>query len=322
MDLATLTRETVKAIRESKIGSRINLVLPCEVRQIGEPSDRTLRFTASNEMVDRYRTIIKADGWDLKNWLANPVIQYGHDSSQPPIGHGVRAERESYVRADGKADRRLAIDVKYEPREVYPFADMLYQMALSGTLRAVSVGFDILEKRDPTAEEIKQYGLPEKDHGITVLARNELYELSVVNIPGNPLALIDTLSSVLPEVRSAKPEDVTEEWLGEKLELCRRNLSADGDWTKELDKPLTERRLRQILTEFFGQGEKRMGDCLRGLAKRTEVTNLSLQVEDLSKQVKTLEAKRAAAPAKPTNLYDDVLIKKQLADITKNLKGA
>lgn len=322
MDVSTVARE-------AKVGSRLSLTLPFEVRQVGDPSERTLRFTASNEMVDRYRTIIKANGWKLDNWLANPVIQYGHDSSQPPVAQGVRAVTETYTRADGKTDQRLAIDVRFIPREVYPFADMLYQMALRGDIRASSVGFDVLEKRDPTEDEIKQHGLSEKS-GVVVFARNELYELSIVNIPGNPLALIDTLSSYLPEVRTAKAEDVTEAWIAEKFEAVRRNLAGtvranEPEWTKDLDQPITERRLRAVLSEFFTRGEQRMTDCLRGTAKRTEVINLQLALEDISRKV---DGKRAATPPAPAPArakindepYDSVL-RLQLTEITKNLKG-
>ena len=331
MDMATV-------IRNAKPGDRVHIPLNCEVRRIDSKSGRVLRYTASNEVVDRYKTIIKVDGWETKNWLASPAIFWSHNSSEPPIGQGVRLSKEMHTRADGRQEKRLAVDIDYIPREVYPFADMIFRMAERGDIRTVSVGFDVLEKREPNEDEIAEHRLTEKS-GVVVLARNELYEISNVGVPGNPEALIDTLASSLPAARSFKPADVTEKWLNDQLEAIRRNLmgekaeqiaQATKAWASErgaasyedeetrLDQPMTERRFREILREVIGPTEKRMADCFRGLAKRSEMVNLSLALEDLNQKV----AERAAAPVRqPEKKADADLYGKLLTDIKLNLKG-
>ena len=54
--------------------------------QVGDLSDdRSFRFIASTNSVDRYSDIIEQN-WDLEEFWANPVLLWGHDSSSPPIG--------------------------------------------------------------------------------------------------------------------------------------------------------------------------------------------------------------------------------------------
>ena len=52
----------------------------------GEPVERGVWFTCSTEVRDRDRDRISVDGWDLHNFLANPVVPWCHNYQAPQIG--------------------------------------------------------------------------------------------------------------------------------------------------------------------------------------------------------------------------------------------
>lgn len=135
--------------------------------------ERTVRYIASDETVDRYGDVIAAKGWQLENFRRNPVLLYLHDQAAP-IG------RVSNVEVKGK---RLMADAEFAPEGVSQTADDVYALVKAGILRAVSVGFT--NGWDDT-EVIR--GEDDQVTGIKYL-KPELLELSVVSVPANPNAL-------------------------------------------------------------------------------------------------------------------------------------
>jgi len=145
--------------------------------------ERIIRFIASDESLDRDGDIVTATGWKLDNYLKNPVVLYGHDYSELPVG---KAEN---VLIDTAA-RQLVIDVKFptveelstgEPSEHALFVDSVYNLAKLGLLNAVSVGFRGI-KVDPITDEAGHYT---GRHFI----EQELMELSIVPVPANANAV-------------------------------------------------------------------------------------------------------------------------------------
>jgi uncharacterized protein len=147
--------------------------LDFDIRQAGDPEDRTLEFIGSTGHVDRYGDVIEVAGWDLKNYQKNPVFLWAHDYRQPPVGKALKVE---------KTDQGLLFRIQFPTAEEYPFADTVYKLYLGGYLRATSVGFQDLEREPLTDKEGKQTGFRYK--------KQELYELSAVPVPANPQALI------------------------------------------------------------------------------------------------------------------------------------
>ena len=95
-------------------------------------AERTLRFCFSDDSVDRMGDTIAAAGWDIADFMANPVALWAHASSAPPIGG---------ARNVGVEGNRLLGDIEFAPPETYAFADTIYRLLLGKFLRAVSVGF-------------------------------------------------------------------------------------------------------------------------------------------------------------------------------------
>jgi HK97 family phage prohead protease len=136
---------------------------------------RSVTFVASDETVDRYGDVIRVDGWDLKAFLANPVLLWGHNSKQPPIG------QVSKLTIEGK---QLLAVAEFLPEGVYDFADTVWKIVKEGALRAVSVGF--MPTKAPN--EIKDEKSNEWTGGYEWVGQ-ELLELSVCPVPANPNAL-------------------------------------------------------------------------------------------------------------------------------------
>ena len=147
--------------------------LDFDIRQAGDPEDRTLEFIGSTGHVDRYGDVIEVEGWDLKNYQKNPVFLWAHDYRQPPVGKALKVE---------KTDKGLLFRIQFPTAEEYPFADTVYKLYLGGYLRATSVGFQDLEREPIADKEGKQIGWRFK--------KQELYELSAVPVPANPQALV------------------------------------------------------------------------------------------------------------------------------------
>lgn len=136
---------------------------------------RQIEFIISTASVDRYGDVVEVNGWDLKNYKANPVVLFGHMSSIPPIGKAIKTWK------DGDALRSIA---EFIPQDISAFAHSIFRMYEEGFLRAVSVGFKPL-KYDPILDE---EGHP--TYGYRFL-KQELLEFSAVPIPANPDALVN-----------------------------------------------------------------------------------------------------------------------------------
>lgn len=150
-----------------------------EVKQIGDPGDRVLRFIGSSEVIDRDNDIIEVAGWQLENYLKNPVFLFCHDYRQPPIGKALSVIKDVN-------NKILSFDIQFATAEEYPFADTIYRLYLGGYMRATSVGFKPMKykRRDDDAVLDK----PEWQRG-TRFVEQELLELSAVPVPSNPEAL-------------------------------------------------------------------------------------------------------------------------------------
>lgn len=129
-----------------------------EIKSLND--DGSFMACASDMSVDRYDEIVDAAGWDLKAYKNNPVMLWAHDSSIPPVAKCLKAW------LDGE---RLMINGIFAPT---PFAQQLKQLAETGFLNALSVGFINKEQKE------------------NVLTKNELLEVSFVSIPANANALL------------------------------------------------------------------------------------------------------------------------------------
>ena len=155
--------------------------------------DNTYRFIASDETIDRYRAVIKASGWNLKDFENNPIALYNHNSgSQDPSN--VIGKWRVWVE-----DGALMGDLSFAPDDVNPKAKMVKGLLEFGAINSVSVGFD---------PKVWSRGVTEagEDKEILYFRDQHLLEISVVDIPANPNALA---SRSLEEFVKLATEDET-----------------------------------------------------------------------------------------------------------------
>lgn len=141
---------------------------------VADENSRKIRFCFSDGSIDRMGDTIDPNGWDLRDFNANPVALWAHDSSQPPIG------RASNVTVEGA---RLMGDIDFISAETYAFSDTIYRMVREKFLNAVSVGFIPLEYSFVENDPDRGWGIDFK--------RQQLLEISVCPVPANPNALAD-----------------------------------------------------------------------------------------------------------------------------------
>lgn len=147
-----------------------------EVKDTGE-DNRTLDFVISTDAVDRCGDTIAVDGWQLANFRKNPVVLWAHDATIMPVA------KASNIRVE---DGKLKARAEFMSRDISGFADAVYRALQGGFLSATSVGFAPLK-----------YSFSEEDgrtFGIDFL-QQELLEFSIVPVPANQEALIESRSA-------------------------------------------------------------------------------------------------------------------------------
>jgi HK97 family phage prohead protease len=132
-------------------------------------TERKMSFVISTAGVDRDNDTIDPKGWQLTNYMKNPVVMWAHDYAALPVAKATRLEQ---------TDKGLSADIEFPLRGTYPFADTVHDMLKDGFLSATSVGFKPT-KADQNHER-KGYDFAEQ----------ELLEFSIVPVPSNPEALI------------------------------------------------------------------------------------------------------------------------------------
>jgi hypothetical protein len=148
---------------------------PYEVK--ADEETRRVSFVITTGAVDRDNDTIKVDGWDFKNWLKNPVVLWGHNSSIPPIAKGV-----SLVKRGGA----IHATAQFPPEGVYELADTVFGLIKHlGTPGATSVGFR--PKMDKDGRPRLAWN---EERGGVDFEEQELLEFSIVTVPSNPEALM------------------------------------------------------------------------------------------------------------------------------------
>jgi uncharacterized protein len=138
-----------------------------ELKSVND-EDYTIKGVFSTADEDRHGEIVDQKTWQLDDYLKNPVILFAHDHQQPAIGKAVNLFFNEFGNLEG--------EIKFAAKE-YPFANTIYQLYKGGYMRAFSVGFQ---------NEVVEYD--EADQKVT-LKRNNLFEISTVNVPANQMAL-------------------------------------------------------------------------------------------------------------------------------------
>jgi len=164
----------MKFNKKDIIGSKTELVI--KETTVSQPNDGVVvisgyanRYLDENGklVVDRSEESVLPQGYDLCDFMKNPILLYSHDKSQP-IGKIINID----VRVDGL----------YIEAEVHKFMnEQVYYGVLNGILKTFSIGFMILDYAEVD--------------GVYLWTQTKLLEISIVSVPDNQ----DSLFSVLTD---------------------------------------------------------------------------------------------------------------------------
>jgi len=146
-------------------------------------NDNIVSVIASNDTKDRDGDVINPNGWELERFKQNPVILWSHNPSLLPIGKA----KDVFVQ-----DNQLRVDVEFADHE---FAKEVEKLVGEGFINTTSVGFMPLEVDEKTKTMSKQ----------------ELLELSFVNVPSNPDAQVLRSKAFEAKVKEFEKKKIEDE---------------------------------------------------------------------------------------------------------------
>lgn len=172
-----------------------------DVRGADAESRTIVGAVASDESIDSHGSIIKAKGWKLDRYHANPLLLWQHKSGGYRGGEpeDILGSAKLYVKG-----KQLLADLHFAPEGENPKADMVWKQIQRGEVRGLSVGFRPLkysfDKLDEASEDETM-----------VIHSAELAELSVVMVPSNPNTLIKQVRSMAQAGECSCPDTDTRE---------------------------------------------------------------------------------------------------------------
>lgn len=150
--------------------------------------NRIRQYRITDDTVDRYGDIVRAFGILLANYKKNPVVQFAHDYSQPPIGNAIKIWYDDMEKAVYAWAMFFDLSIDTTGR-----SDLIFRMASANAMNACSIGFIPIQYNDPSSEmERKRIGLGK--YGVEYV-QSDLTEFSPVPVPANPKALQNSFVS-------------------------------------------------------------------------------------------------------------------------------
>ena len=177
----------------------INKVFSGEEMKVLDEAEGRITAVVSNEKKDRDGDVIRAEGWNLNNFMKHPVLLVNHDY------YSIRSQIGEWESMEIKGNKMSGV-ARFYIGKGNADADWAFELAKEKAL-AFSVGFiPDMEKAAPLNVEDK-FGV----NGMEFKGQ-ELLEVSAVTIPSNPDALqrivkTPTLNPVLRELAQERLDD-------------------------------------------------------------------------------------------------------------------
>lgn len=147
--------------------------------------ERVFEYTITDETPDRAGDIVRYKGADWSDYFpANPVVMYGHNYDQFPIGKCLHIRKDD----ETKSVKAWALIFGNEVDET-GFSNAVYKMVSNGAMPGCSIGFQPKEK----GTNYPQTEAQRVDMGLgkwgAEIVDWKLMEFSLCSIPCNPSAL-------------------------------------------------------------------------------------------------------------------------------------
>lgn len=287
--------------------------MPKFLKALVEKRGEKMLAIATDETVDRHGESLPIDSWDLKNFKKNPVLQFAHDYSTPPVG------RAKNIVIEGKK-------MTFEPdfHDITAMAREVKKMYEEGIMKAFSVGY-IHHNDAKEGEQPKE--------------RLELLEISAVPIPANPAAIItekalkqkvskkefdDINNWITKEEEEAKEEDKKDENVQPKEEKEDNKEESEDENVEVEEKEEEKEELEDVADQKAGKviSKKTKGIIQNAVDALKQL--LELDEEGEEKEVKkTIEKINIKGRSQESLLTEKILenIANQLGYITRKVKN-
>ena len=132
-----------------------------EIKAKGDKN--SFEIIASDESLDRNDGVMKMDGCNLEDFKKNPIMPYNHNLWDVPIGShkDIRIE-----------DHKLKMTAVFANHQ---FAKDIAGLYADGHLNGFSIGAEVVKRNEQNPSIIEEW---------------KLWEVSAVNIPANPNAVV------------------------------------------------------------------------------------------------------------------------------------
>lgn len=264
---------------------------------------RTFKVIISTDQVDRHGEVVLQSGIKTDHYMANPVVLWGHNHFEMPIGTCTSMYQEN---RDGK---NVTIAEGYFAR--HEKAQACADLYDDGILKTTSIGF-IAKERDGN-----------------VITESELLEFSFVSVPANPGALSELSAeriAVIKELGLVEEitEDEQETQEKEVIEEATEELIEDE--TEEAE-PEDEETVKSLLVKLVESIEGLRTDIKTITNKEVETpeeddTTLEQPTDEEVGERSEAEVEVEAAPeedAKPTNEKEAMLYMRRNVQIVAGI---
>lgn len=181
---------------------------------------------ASTAIEDRHGEIVSPEGWDVKKFKEDPVLLWAHDHHELAVGQA----KKIWIEGEGKKAKLMIEGFIHEFTDK---AKALKHLVREGIIKTMSVGFRPLEMDGDT------------------FLKQELLEVSFVNVPANPQALISAYKSL--EDAGFEKKTIAEVGIPvallDELDGVKKDVSELKSWVKELKPSAPSGRYSKVIRE-------------------------------------------------------------------------
>lgn len=226
-----------------------------DIKAIREDSYE-IDFVFSSETEDRHGEVIDQTGWILDNYMKNPVVLFAHDHYTPAVGtvtdiftnivNGIRT-------LEGTIKFAVLDEIKDKSQDL---AYKLWLLYSKGIMKMTSVGFMNLERETDS-------------DGKLILRKNELHEVSLVNVGANQLALAKAFGDDNKDILDGIDE------LAKAL-YAKQNTDLNQDEVDEAIKAI-EDNATEMLASIKGLGDNSVVKRLMREKKVKRIINTTIQ---------------------------------------------
>lgn len=182
---------------------------------------RTLDMVGSDETADRDGDIVMVSGWDLQNFLMNPVFLWSHQHSGPesvPLARAIKVIKR-------RSPARLDFTMQFPTEGINPFADMILALYGEKVINASSVGF--MPKEWEPVDGSGNDGSAMFYYAPKRFLKQELLELSGCAVPCNPMALQNAIKGFMHPQTPKEKQAMVYNWMLGKSVVNAKEIGID-----------------------------------------------------------------------------------------------